>query len=312
MGDTNNVPGGEGEHQMKGIVLAGGTGTRLQPITHAVSKQLLPVYDKPMIYYPLSMLMLAGIRDILVITNPHEQFLFRQLLGDGDQWGITFHYATQATANGLAQAFVIGRHFVGRDHCALVLGDNVFYGHGLSDLLCRAARLRAGAFLFAHAVRDPERYGIVEIDPSGAALSIEEKPSNPRSKWAVTGLYFYDNDVVDIAAAVRPSARGEYEITAVNEAYLRRGNLQVEQLGRGFAWFDTGTFQSLLAASEFIHAIQVRQGLLIACPEEIALRQGWIDAAQVEQLAAAMQGNEYGRYLINLITDPKGLGNAHL
>jgi glucose-1-phosphate thymidylyltransferase len=290
---------------MKGIVLAGGAGTRLQPITNSISKQLLPIYDKPMIYYPLSVLMLAGIREILIITTPHEQALFHQLLGDGSQWGITFHYATQANANGLAQAFVIGRHFIGRDHCALVLGDNVFYGHGLSKLLYRAARLQEGAVLFAHTVSDPQRYGIVEIDASGMALSIEEKPSNPRSKWAVTGLYFYDNDVVDIAAAVTPSARGEYEITSVNQAYLRRAKLQVEQLGRGYAWFDTGTFESLLAASQFIHAIQVRQGSLIACPEEIALHQGWIDLVQVERLGKAMQANEYGRYLINLTVGPK-------
>jgi glucose-1-phosphate thymidylyltransferase len=287
---------------VKGIVLAGGTGTRLFPATRAISKQLLPVYDKPMIYYPLSALMLAGIRDVLVITTPHEQALFRSVLGDGSQWGISLSYATQSSPDGLAQAFVIGRSFVGDAPCALVLGDNIFYGHGLTDELRRAALRTRGATIFAYGVRDPERYGVIETDAAGRAVSIEEKPKVPRSRFAVTGLYFYDNDVLDIAASVRPSARGELEITDVNNAYLRRGDLEVVRLGRGFSWFDTGTHQSLMDASSFIHAIQSRQGVHIACLEEIALDAGWIGAADVERAADTMRNSDYGTYLRELIS----------
>jgi glucose-1-phosphate thymidylyltransferase len=287
---------------MKGIILAGGAGTRLYPATQAISKQLLPVYDKPMLFYPLSVLMLAGIRDVLIITTPHEQALFQHVLGDGSQWGINLDYAVQPSPDGLAQAFIIGRPFVGGDPCALVLGDNIFYGQALTDRLRHAAALKEGAHVFAYRVRDPERYGVVEIDGSGRALSIEEKPVNPRSKWAVTGLYFYDNDVLDIAASVEPSARGELEITAVNAAYLARGALRVEPLGRGYSWFDTGTHEALLGATQFIHAIQVRQGILIACPEEIAWHSGWIGADQVARQAAIMKKSDYGQYLMDLIS----------
>lgn len=285
----------------KGLILAGGSGTRLHPLTHSVSKQLMPVYDKPMIYYPLSTIMLSGIREVLIISTPRDLGAFQQLLGDGAQWGMRFSYAEQPRPEGLAQAFVIGAPFIGHDAATLVLGDNIYHGPALSSLLQRAAAKTTGATVFGYYVRDPERYGVVSFDETGRAIDLEEKPKQPKSNYAVTGLYFYDNDVVELAKAVRPSARGELEITDLNRAYLERGALDVEILGRGYAWLDTGTHESLLDAANFIQVMQARQGLQIACPEEIAYRLGWIGAEQLEAQAHRLAKNGYGQYLLEVL-----------
>ena len=288
----------------KGIILAGGSGTRLYPVTHVLSKQLLPIYDKPMIYYPLSTLLLAGIRDILLISTPEDTPRFAALLGDGSRWGINLNYAVQPSPDGLAQAFIIGRNFIGRDNSALVLGDNIFYGHDFQPMLERANARADDATVFAYPVADPERYGVAEFDASGHVVSLEEKPAHPKSRYAVTGLYFYDNEVIDIAATLKPSARGELEITDVNRAYLQRRALHVELMGRGMAWLDTGTHESLLEAAQYIATIERRQGLKVACPEEIAFRLGYIDAAALERLGQAMAKNAYGQYLLALLREP--------
>ena len=286
---------------MKGIILAGGSGTRLHPITRVVSKQLLPVYDKPMIYYPLSVLMLAGLRQIMVISTPQDLPRFQDLMGAGTQWGLSFSYAEQPHPEGLAQAFIIGRNFVGRDNICLILGDNIFYGHGLPDKLRKASSQKEGATVFGYWVKDPERYGVVSFDESGQALDIEEKPDQPKSNWAVTGLYFYDNRVLDIASGLKPSSRGELEITDVNLAYLKMQALRVEKLGRGIAWLDTGTHETLMQASNYIETIEERQGLKVACIEEIAYRMGYIGATELEALARPLIKNGYGRYLLDLL-----------
>jgi glucose-1-phosphate thymidylyltransferase len=287
----------------KGIILAGGSGTRLYPITHVVSKQLLPIYDKPMIYYPLSVLMLAGIREVLVISTPQDTARFQQLLGDGSAWGMSFQYVVQPRPEGLAQAFILGRDFVGKDDCALVLGDNIFFGHQLGTMLKSAAEKPSGATIFAYPVKDPERYGVVQLDASGRVISLEEKPRQPKSRYAVTGLYFYDNQVLDIAANLQPSPRGELEITDIIRFYMEKEELSVKVMGRGIAWLDTGTHDSLLEASAFVQTIEKRQGLKVACPEEIAYRAGFIDAGQLQALAAGIK-NDYGEYLREILRNP--------
>ncbi len=288
---------------MKGIILAGGSGSRLHPVTLAISKQLMPIYDKPMVYYPLSTLMLAGIREILIITTPHDQPQFQRLLGDGSQFGVSFTYAVQPSPDGLAQAFIIGREFIGRDPVALALGDNIFYGHGFADVLRTASKRETGATVFGYRVSDPERYGVVEFDGSGKAINLEEKPKIARSPFAVTGIYFYDNDVVSIAESLKPSPRGELEITDLNKVYLSRGNLHVEILGRGMAWLDTGTHESLLHACNFIETLQERQGLMVACLEEIAYIMGYIDREQLQRAADAIKKSSYGQYLLGILKD---------